>query len=279
MSSIDDGDRSSTRSVRAGQVQLSVTERGRGMPILLVHGFPLDHSMWGTQIEFLSRRWRVIAPDLRGFGGSQVAPGTASMEQMADDLNALLDALAIQEPVVLCGLSMGGYIAFQFWRKYSARLRALALCDTRARGDTPEAAQARHKQIETVLGEGTRPLAEAMLPKLLAPATIESQPQLVELVQNSILAASPEGVAAALRGLAARPDVTDYLPRISLPTLVVVGREDAISPVDEMRDMARAIDASEFVVIPHSGHMSPLENPAAFNDAIEQFLTHVERPR
>ena len=262
--------------VRAGQIELEVVRRGEGMPVLLVHGFPLDHSMWRGQIELLSGRYQVIAPDLRGFGGSPAEGETATMEQMADDLDALLGALGVDEPVVFCGLSMGGYVGFQFWRKYRERVRGLALCDTRALPDSPEAAAGRLKLAETVLRDGTGFLAEAMLPKLFAPATIEREKDMVESQRQSILAASPAGVAAASRGMAARPSAVDYLPRISLPTLVVVGSDDAISTPDEMRSIAAAIPGSELVVIPNSGHMTPLENPAAFNTAIERFLRRVE---
>jgi len=247
------------------------------MPLVLVHGFPLDHSMWHTQIELLSSSFLVIAPDLRGFGGSPAVAGTATMEQMADDLAALLDALDVDEPVVLCGLSMGGYVGFQFWRKHRARLRALVLCDTRAVADTSEAAAGRLKLAETVLRDGTGPLADAMIPKLFAPATIERETEMVESQRQVILAASREGVAAALRGMAARPSAVDYLPQIALPTLVVVGSDDVISTPDEMRGIAAAIPGSDVVVIPHSGHMTPLENPAAFNVAIERFLARVEK--
>ena len=155
--------------VRAGDVELAVVERGTGMPLLLVHGFPLDHSMWNAQIEALGRQWRAIAPDLRGFGASQVTPGTGSMEQMADDLAALLDTLQVTEPVVLIGLSMGGYVAFQFLRRHAHRLRALVLCDTRAVPDTAEGAAGRHKLAAQVLEQGAAPVADAMLPKLFGP--------------------------------------------------------------------------------------------------------------
>ncbi len=265
------------RLVRAGQIDLQVVERGAGMPVVLVHGFPLDHSMWDAQIEALSRHWRVIAVDLRGFGGSQVTPGTVTMEQMADDLAELLGALQVEEPVVMVGLSMGGYVAFQFRRRHANRLRALVLCDTRAIADTPEGAQGRHQLAEQTMAEGTAPIAEAMLPKLFGPQALESNREPVEATRRVILANPPAGVAAALRGMAARPDVTADLPRISLPVLVIVGQDDAISTVDEMRGIAQQIPGCEFVVIPRSGHMTPLENPVAFNEAIEQFLSRVER--
>ena len=265
------------RRVRAGQVELQVLDHGRGMPVLLVHGFPLDHSMWDAQIARLSERWRVIAPDMRGFGGSQVTSGTVTMEQMADDVAALVETLAIDEPIVLCGLSMGGYVALAFWRKHASRLRALVLCDTRAAADTHEAAAGRLETVEHVLREGTEPLADAMLGKLFAPSTLENHPNTTAIERQKILAANPEGIAAALRGMARRRDFRDELANISLPTMVIVGEHDVISTVDEMRSIAKAIPAAEFVILPGAGHMTPLENPTGFNEAIEQFLTRVER--
>jgi pimeloyl-ACP methyl ester carboxylesterase len=265
------------RLVQAGDAELQVLDRGGGMPLMLVHGFPLDHAMWDAQVAFLSRRFRTIAPDLRGFGGSQVTAGTVSMERMADDLAALADALAVDQPLVLCGLSMGGYVALEFWRKYARRLRGLVLCDTRAAADTKEAAAARLETVDRVLREGTVAVADAMLPKLFAPATLEKHPNLAAIERQKILAAHPQGVAAALRGMAARRDFRSELQEIALPTMVIVGEHDAISTVDEMRGISKAIRDAEFVIIPDAGHMSPLENPDGFNEAIEQFLTRVER--
>jgi 3-oxoadipate enol-lactonase len=273
----DERERGLARLVRAGAVELLALERGAGMPVVLVHGFPLDHSMWDAQIAALGARFRTIAVDLRGFGSSQVVAGTSTMEQMADDVAAMLDALGVDEPVVFCGLSMGGYVVFEFWRKHRDRLRALVLCDTRAAADTPEAARGRTELVERVLSEGTVPLADAMLPKLFAPTTLARQPNPATIERQTILAQRPEGVAAALRGMAARRDFRDQLASIDLPTLVIVGEHDAISTVDEMRSIAQAIAGAEFVIVPDAGHMSPLENPDGFNEAIEQFLTRVER--
>ena len=166
------------KSLSVNGAELWYLDRGAGRPLLLVHGFPLDHTMWAGQIESLASQCRVIAPDLPGFGRSP--PGgndTATMEQFADDLAALLDGLGIREPAVVCGLSMGGYIALQFWRKYAARLAGLILCDTRATADTPEAAAARQTMAARVLREGTAPLVETMLPKLLAETTRQRRPQ------------------------------------------------------------------------------------------------------
>lgn len=262
--------------VRCGNIELNVVERGRGTPIVLAHGFPLDHSMWNAQIDHLATRYRVIAPDLRGFGRSQVVPGVASMEQMADDLAAMLDTLGIADRVVFCGLSMGGYVAFQFWRKYRQRLRALVLCDTRSVADTADGAAGRRKTAEQVLKSGTQGLADGMMPKLFAESTVRDQPQLVASVRGVIERTSPQGVAAALEGLATRPDVTGELAKIDLPTLLAVGEHDAISSADEMSTLAKGIPNAEFRIIPWAGHMAPLENPTAFHEALDPFLHRVD---
>ncbi len=255
-----------------GDVRLACVDRGHGPPLLLIHGFPLDHRMWNAQIEALAGRCRVLAPDLRGFGASQVTPGTVSMEQMADDLAGLLEALKIDVPVVVCGLSMGGYVAWQFWCKYAERVQGLVLCDTRAAADTPEVAAGRLESAERVIREGPSVLVEGMIPKLLAPQTIAGKPQLADTLAEMIRRADPQGVAAALRGMAARPDFRGRLGQIACPTLVVVGRHDAISTVEEMTAIAAAIPAARLVEVPDAGHMSPLENPGAVNAAVLEFL-------
>jgi 3-oxoadipate enol-lactonase len=266
------------KSLSVSDAQLSCLDRGQGVPLLFVHGFPFDHTMWTAQTDVLSSQCRAIAPDLRGFGRSrQIGPvpfsaSCVTMELFADDLAAMLDALGVNEPIVFCGLSMGGYIALQFWRKYADRLRALVLCDTRAAADTPEGAAARHAVADRVLAEGPSPLTGAMLPRLFAEATQRQRPELVESLRRVIVSNPPEGIAAALRGMAVRPDMTASLKEITCPTLVLVGQDDAISPAAEMRGMAEAIPGATFVEIPAAGHMSPLENPAAVNAAILDFL-------
>jgi 3-oxoadipate enol-lactonase len=194
------------------------------------------------------------------------------MDDFADDLAAMLDALGVDAPIVYCGLSMGGYIAFQFWRKYAARLRGLILCDTRAVADGAEAADARRVMADRVLAEGPARLVDTMLPRLFAEATQRRRPEMVEALRRVMTANSPEGIAAAARGMAVRPDMSGALGRIRCPTLVVVGQQDAISPPAEMRGIAEAIPGATFVEIPDAGHISPLENPAAANAAILDFL-------
>jgi pimeloyl-ACP methyl ester carboxylesterase len=263
------------KTIVARDIEMSLVDRGSGPPLLWVHGFPLDHGMWRLQWEALSDERRVIAPDLRGFGQSTVTEGTVTMERFADDLAALLDALGVTEPVNFCGLSMGGYVAWQFWRKHADRLRALILCDTRAAADTPEAAAARFKMADAVLDAGSSLAAEAMLPKLFAPKTYDERPELVDEVRQVILRTDPRAIAAAQRGMAERPDMTAMLREIDVPALLIVGEHDAITPPEEMRRVTEAMPRAELVVVPDAGHMAPLENPGAVNAAIRRFLSEI----
>jgi pimeloyl-ACP methyl ester carboxylesterase len=259
--------------IQLRDIGMNVVERGSGVPLLLVHGYPLDHSMWQGQIEGLADKCRVIAPDLRGFGVSGVTAGTVTMEQMADDMAGLLDALNVREPIVFCGLSMGGYVAWQFALRHRQRLAKLILCDTRAVADSPEAAAGRLKTAEKVLSEGSAVATEALIPKLFGPATYEQQPRIIEATRQVILRTKPEGIAAALRGMAKRPDVTSRLKELDLPALLICGEHDGISPPAEMRQIAASMPDARFVQIADAGHMSPLERPGEVNAAMRAFLS------
>jgi 3-oxoadipate enol-lactonase len=257
-------------------ISLRYADAGRGTPLLLAHGFPLDHRMWSGQIEALSRRCRVIAPDLRGFGESGSADGTVTMEQFADDLAGLLDFLEIREPVAFGGLSMGGYIAFAFWRKHAARLRGLILCDTRAGADTPEGAAARHALADRVLREGTRSMAESMRANLFSAATLRDRPETVEAIVQVMRGTDPRSIAAAARGMASRRDFTPDLPGIACPTLVLGGEEDPLTPPAVLREMAEKIPQARLALIPEAAHLAPLEQPAIVNRAMEEFLESLD---
>ncbi len=260
------------QKISVNNTTLGLVAQGAGPPLLLVHGFPLDHSMWRGQIDGLSGSRRVIAPDLRGFGASQVTPGIVTMEQLADDLAELLSALDIAEPVTLCGLSMGGYVAWQFWQRHRERLDRLILCDTRATADTREVAKGRQLMASEVLRDGARVAADSMIPKLFAESTQRQRPELVQATRDVILATSPEAIAAAQLGMASRPDMTSRLGEIDVPALLVCGEHDGISPPSEMQGLAAAMPHAEFVSIADAGHMAPLEQPQAVNEAIERFL-------
>jgi pimeloyl-ACP methyl ester carboxylesterase len=260
------------RRVTVRGLDLATVDVGQGAPLVLVHGFPLDHTMWNAQIRALSDGYRVIAPDLRGFGQSSVATDKVTMEDFADDVAAVLAAVEIRQPVVFCGLSMGGYVAWQFWSRHRALLRALILCDTRAAADPPEVAAARRDTAEHVLAGGLDSLADTMIPKLFAEETIVADDHLVQSYRRTILSTDPKGVAAAQRGMAERADFTGLLDRIDCPTLVIVGEHDVISPVEEMRGIAEAIPQAELAVIPKAGHMSPVENSDDVNRVMGEFL-------
>ena len=242
--------------------------RGEGEPILFVHGFPLDGTMWHDVAGRLSNRWCSIIPDLRGHGRSPVTNGI-SMTLYADDQAALLNHLREWRPAVVVGLSMGGYVAFEFFRRHRRLLRALVLADTRANADNAEAAARREATAQMVLREGCRGIADSMATQLFAPG---AAPQIRSHWHDKIAGASPEGVAAAARALAARADCTPLLAQIDCPTLITVGAEDAITPPALSREMNAAIRNSRLVTIPNAGHMPPVEQPAAFAAELQSFL-------
>jgi pimeloyl-ACP methyl ester carboxylesterase len=254
-----------------------VIHEGAGPPFVFLHGFPLDHSMWISQRGEFKTSHRVIIPDLRGFGESKAATPATSLADYADDVARILDRLRIKDPVILCGLSMGGYIAFRFLERYADRVSRLILCDTKSAADTPEAAHNRRAMAEKVMTEGSTIVADGMSPKLFASETKDRRPEIIEAIRRVIVSTPAETIAAAQRAMADRPDSTPMLSRISVPTLVLVGEVDVITPPDEMRAMAAVIPQTEFVIIPHAGHMGPLEQPAATNAAIRRFLSFTER--
>jgi 3-oxoadipate enol-lactonase len=252
--------------------EMYVEDAGSGPALLFVHGYPLDHTMWAYQLEAFQGDYRVIAPDMRGHGQSAATAGAYAMDLLADDLRALLDTLNV-ERVALAGLSMGGYVAFAFWRRYPQRVRALILADTRASADTPAARQGRYATVERVRAEGTASVVDGMLPKLLAPATLENKPDILAHARRMMSGAAAEGVIGALLGMAERPDSTPTLATITAPALVVVGEHDAITPPTDADAMHTAIPGARLVVIPAAGHLAPLENPTAFNQALREFLS------
>lgn len=247
-------------------------DQGEGAPVIFLHGMPLDHRMWRHQAAALAGRCRVLVPDLRGFGRTGGAGDKTTMGQLADDVLALLDVLQITEPVTICGLSMGGYLALLLAQKAPGRVRALILCDCRSQADVPEAAANRLTLADRVLTDGPRVIAESMLPRLFASQTNERNPMAVDEIRDVILAGSSRGIAAAQRGMAERSDLTDSLRTIAVPTLVICGEEDAISPLAEMQSLAGQIPGAEFVPVPGAGHMAPLEQPDAVNAAVTSFL-------
>jgi 3-oxoadipate enol-lactonase len=258
---------------RVRDIEMAYDDEGRGEPLVLLHGFPFDRSMWREQSRAFGETCRVVAPDLRGQGETSLGEtkGAATMEEMAADVAALLDGLNIERAVV-GGLSMGGYVALAFCRAFPGRVRALVLADTRAQGDTEDARRTREETALRALSEGMAPIADAMMPKLLSAGTRERRPETVARVREMMLATKPEGAAAALRGMALRRDQTDLLEEIEAPTLVVVGSEDAITPPAEAEAMRDKIKGARLVVMEGAGHLSNVERPEEFNRALSDFL-------
>ncbi|MEW6199854.1 MAG: alpha/beta fold hydrolase [Planctomycetota bacterium] len=259
---------------RVNGVMLHYELVGDGEPILFVHGFPLSGVLWKPIAGRLDG-WRCVIPDLRGHGQSEATPAT-TIEQFSDDLVALLDKIGEQRPVVLCGLSMGGAIAFDFFRRHRARLQALVLVDCRANADTPEGRQQREELAQAVLRDGSGVAADSMIDKLLAPQA----PPALRTEWHAIMAATPPvGVAAAARALAQRFDSTVTLGRIDVPTLLVFGEEDRITPPDLARQMFATIPGARLELIPGAGHLPPVEQPERFLRAIRTFLADLARGR
>jgi pimeloyl-ACP methyl ester carboxylesterase len=251
---------------------LRCEDHGAGRPVLFVHGFPLSGRMWEHLVTPLSGAYRLIIPDLPGLGVSDVS-AAISMAGYADVLSGLLEAVDERQPVALVGLSMGGYVAFEFYRRHRDRVRALVLADTRAKPDTEQARQDRERDARQVLRQGCAELGEAMLDKLFAP---QASAQLRETWRRIMASSPPAGVAAALRAMAGRADSRPTLATIDVPTLIVVGEDDVLTPVIEAQTMHESIAGSRLVVVPGAGHLSPVEQPRPFAEALHKFLDSLE---
>lgn len=256
-------------------IEIGFDDEGTGPPVVLLHGYPFNRTMWRDQVDELKRHHRIIVPDLRGHGETTVTPGVVTMEDMARDVAALLESLEVSRPLV-GGLSMGGYVALAFCRLFPSKVRSLMLADTRAQGDTEEAKRNREVQAEKALREGMEGIADELLPKLLAPETVSQRPDIVKRVRDMIVATNPEGAVAALRGMAQRPNRIPFLSNIIAPTLIIVGSKDTLTPIADAELMHREIGGSRLRVMEGAGHVSNLEKPDEFNRALVEFLRDIE---
>jgi 3-oxoadipate enol-lactonase len=252
-------------------IRLAYTDEGRGTPVVLLHAFPQSRAMWDRQVAALSNMHRVIAPDFRGFGESDAPEGTYTLDQYADDVDALLDHLAVQQAVFV-GLSMGGYTLFALYRRHAARMKGLVLADTRAQADTEEGRAGRAAMARTAREKGAGAIADLMLPKLLSPVALQTKPELVRQVRTAIERTKVSGIAGALMAMAGRPDSTPLLAQLARPVLVVTGELDGPTPPADGRFMAEHIPGARLEIIPQAGHLSNLERPEEFTDAVRSFL-------
>lgn len=260
-----------------GNTSLFFEETGRGNIVVFLHGFPFDHSMWQDAPRYLSNNYRLIAPDLRGFGKTTLPVSmVTSMTQFASDVADLTELVSKSCPqidqeskFVICGLSMGGYVAMHFAKNFGDRLAGLVLCDTKAQADSEAAAQNRKKRADALTETSLDALVDAMIPNLLAPQTSED---VRRNVRQMMMRQGLDGVAAADRGMAERPDTTEWLREIICPTLVICGEHDAITSVDEMKCMSEQLPNAKFHVIPKAGHLTPIESPQIFYETLKTFL-------
>jgi len=257
----------------ANTVTLSYAEAGRGTPVVLLHGFPLNGVIWHEQQQRLSDRYRVITPDLRGHGRSPAPAGVYEMDLLARDVLALLDTLLIKKAVIM-GHSMGGYVALAAWKLAPERFLALGLIDSQAGADTEEGRQGRYKVAEKVAAEGSKVVAEAMIPKLFAP-DLPAEAPILSQVRQLILNTQPAGIIGTLKGMAVRLDSSALLPNLSMPVLLLTGDKDQIIPPGKAKEMASAIRTATLTKVANAGHMPMLEQPEATTTAIRNFLSAV----
>ena len=259
--------------VLLNNTQIAYSDHGIGLPVIFLHAFPLNRTMWEGDIAALldEQRYRLVALDWRGFGESDVTGEITTMDILAGDVVALMDHLGIEQ-AVLCGLSMGGYVAFACWRQYAQRIGGLILADTRPSADTPETQANRENVARLAETQGITAVADLQLPRLISDYTRQHDPLVETRIRQMMNTATPSGIAAASRGMARRADSSDLLAGISCPTAVITGQQDAIIPLSESQAYAERIPGAQFVTIPNAGHLSNLEQPDTFLATISSFL-------
>jgi 3-oxoadipate enol-lactonase len=257
-------------NIRVNGVTLAYGDRGTGLPIVFLHAFPLNRTMWEAQEESLSSQFRVIAVDLRGHGESDASLWRYTLDQTADDVCGLLDHLAIRQAVFV-GLSMGGYVLFAFYRRHADRVKGLVLADTRAQADTPEGKSGRFQMAQIAYKNGPPAIADIMIPKLLSPATIQTRPEIVQRVRMMIESNQVSGIAGDLMAMAERPDSIPLLKQISCPTQIIVGELDQATPPPDATLMVDQIPGARLSVIPGAAHLANLEQPELFTHIVRSF--------
>ena len=253
-------------------ITIGYSDQGTGHPIVFLHAFPLNRTMWATQEHLLSLQFRIITIDLRVHGESDAPLWHYTLEQSADDVGALLDHLRIQRALFV-GLSMGGYILFAFYRKYAAHVGGLILADTKAQADTEEGKNGRFQLAQIAYKKGPSAIADVMIPKLLSSATIQTNPDLVQQVRAMIEGNQISGIAGDLMAMAERLDSVPLLSQITCPTQIIVGELDQATPPSDAKLMAEQIPHARLAIIPNAAHLSNLEQPEAFNQIVATFAS------
>ena len=256
-------------------ISLAYHDQGAGLPIVFLHAFPLNRTMWAPQEAALVPHFRVLSIDLRGHGESDAPLWHYTLDQAADEVRKVLDQLSIQQ-AIFAGLSMGGYILFSFYRKYANLVKGMILADTRAQADTEEGKDGRYQLAQTAYRKGPAAVADIMIPKLLSPGTIQSRPEIVQKVRSMIEGTETSGIVCALMAMAERTDSIPLLPHISCPTQIIVGELDQATPPSDAAIMAEHIPGSQLAVIPEAAHLANLEQPGLFNELVRSFAVRVD---
>jgi len=262
--------------VRSGDAEIAYQVMGDGPAVVLLHAFPANHEMWVPAAEILSTRYRLILPDLRGHGDSEIGDGPATMAKHAADIARVCDETGIGRAIFV-GVSIGGYALFEFWRRYRQRVSALILCDTRASADSPEAQANRLKSAEEAVQRGPEAVIDGLVPKLLGQSTQTARPDLVAAARRMMLKMSADDIAQVQRGMAERPDSIPTLKTIDVPSMVLVGDADVLTPVAEAEVIRQNIPRCELRVIAKAGHYSPFEQHQTAATLIRQFLDGLPR--
>lgn len=265
-----------TMQAKLNDITLAYSDQGTGLPIVFLHAFPLNRTMWAPQEKALSSRFRIITVDLRGHGESDAPLWHYTLDQAADDARALLDHLSIQQALFV-GLSMGGYILFALYRKYADRVKGLVLADTRAQADTPGGREGRFQMAQTAYKKGPSAIADIMIPKLLSPASIQTKPEIVQKVRAMIEGNQISGIAGDLMAMAERPDSVPFLKQITCPTQIIVGELDQATPPSDAKLMAEHIPGSRLTVIPGASHLANLEQPDLFTQVVRSFASDLAK--
>jgi pimeloyl-ACP methyl ester carboxylesterase len=258
-------------TIKSDDAEIYYEVRGDGPPVVLLHPFPASHELWLPAAQSLTSRYRVILPDLRGHGASESGEGPATMEKHAGDLARVMDDAEVGR-AAFAGVSIGGYILFEFWRRYRGRVASLAFVDTKAQPDNDQARANRLQSAADVLEKGVEQFVDSMVPKLLGETTQRTRPDLIDSARKLMLRMSPEDISLVQRGMAERPDSVSTLKTINVPTLIVVGDEDTLSTPSDGELMRQNIFGAQMKVIPHAGHYAVWEQPEDVGKVMRQFL-------
>ena len=246
--------------------------KGTGIPLLFIHGYPLSRKIWLPQLTGLSDKVKVISVDLRGHGESFPFEGAYSMDLLADDCKRLLDEIGVQSPILVCGLSMGGYVTMALYRKFPGLIKGMILTSTKPGPDSAEGKANRDIAIKDAYEHGAKYIADNMLQKIVSPITFSTEPDLLNNIHAIMAGTSVRGIVGALQGMKERPDSTTILSQAKRPVLIIHGEDDRLIPVKDAELMHQHIPNSQYVVIPNAGHLPNLEQPDRFNQVLLDFI-------